>query len=129
MKHSTATVNTRVKDLETEETLDHRKVVLLEDIQSKMEQVIEGMDSTKTTLQNEMGEFRKEVNERFEMVDFGFKKIQTEMQEMRSELKEDIRQLSTSLSETEKRLSDKLDMVDKKLDSHSHPGKGHLKLV
>ena len=111
-----ATTKTPVKDLKTEETIDHRKVVLLEDIQSKMEQVLEGMESTKETLQKEMGEFRKEVNERFEMVDFGFKKMQSDMGNLDIKIDGVEKRLDAKIDGVEKRLDSKFDGLDVKID-------------
>lgn len=102
-KQFNATVKTPIKDLSTEETIEHRKVVLLEDIQSKMERVIEGMESTKETIHKETNEFRNEVNQRFDTIE----KV--------------VRQHSGQLQNIEKRLQSietKVDKIDEHLNDH-----------
>ena len=68
-KESKATVNTPIKDLKGKESIEHYNAVLLEGIDSKMKQVIEGMETTKESLTKKVDEFRDEVNQRFDMIE------------------------------------------------------------
>ncbi len=68
-KEPKAMIRTPVKDLKKSDSIEHYNAVLLEDIKSKMEQVIEVTETTKESIHKEMNEFREEVNQRFDMVE------------------------------------------------------------
>ncbi len=91
---SKATTRTPVKNLKPDETIEHYNAVLLEDIRSKMQQVIEGMDSTKTEIKRELGEFRAEANEHFEMLDTVVREHSGQLQNIERQLADQSKQLA-----------------------------------
>jgi hypothetical protein len=131
-KSKRSTVRTPFKDLKKEETIQHYNAVLFEDLKSKMELVIEGMETTKDELGREMKgiecrlvkeiELLKSVvhkhSDRFETVGNWYeifsnriKENNLQIVELRTELKGDIDRL-------EKNLSDKIDTIGARLDDH-----------
>lgn len=60
--------------------------VILEDIDSKLDLVVEGHQG----LDKEIGDFRKEVGERFDEVDYKFETVFDELRLIRNELKEKV---------------------------------------
>lgn len=122
------TVKTPIKDLGKHETIEHYNAVLLEKISSDVKQVIEGAEATRDTLRKEMREFRKEVNERFSMVDFVLGKhsedingLKGDVQELKGDvqiLKDDVQELRGEMQETRKCLSDKIDKVGEGVEAN-----------
>lgn len=133
---SKTTVKTPVKDLKKGESIEHYNAVLLEEIKSDMKQVIEGMESTKSSIHKEMQEFRGEVNEHFRMTDFAIAKHSEQLQNIEkdvSTLKSDVSTLKSDVKEiktTVKRMEEKFDShetrlttVEEKIETHliGHP--------
>jgi hypothetical protein len=56
-----AAVRTSVKDLKRGETIQHYNAILIEDIKSKMELVIEGMEGTKEVIRKEVKQSEQRV--------------------------------------------------------------------
>lgn len=73
-KGGKATIRTPVKNLKGKETIEHYNAVLLEDIRSKVEQVAEGVDTTRNELRCEIREFKEDVNDRLTLVDAAIRK-------------------------------------------------------
>lgn len=67
-KPTKTTVRTPIKDLKEKETIEHYNAVLLEDIKSKMEFVIEGMESTKQSLKNDMNNLQENMTQEMELM-------------------------------------------------------------
>lgn len=107
----------KTKDAERR-TPSHCNAVLLEDIRSKMELVIEGMNTTRSELKCEIGDFRKEVNQRFEIVESAIKHNSEKIENVRTELKSEIQDVRTELKDVETRLSGKIDKVGARVDNH-----------
>ena len=60
-KTKKATVRTPVKDLGKGETIEHYNAVLYEDLMSKMELVIEGMEGTRDVLREDMRQLEQRI--------------------------------------------------------------------
>lgn len=73
-----------------------------------MEQVIEGMESTKSELKRDINEFRAEANEHFEMLD-------TVVREHSKQLAEHGKQLQ-SIERTVNKHSEQLQSIETKID-------------
>ncbi len=138
-KQSKATIKTPVKDLNTEETLDHRKVILLEDIQSKMEQVIEGMESTKDSIKKDVGNLEIKLTQEIELLKSVVHKHSNDIEwevrtheSFRNNLKECNLQITESnkkietlqsrllskIGQSETRLSNKIDKIGERFDDY-----------
>ncbi len=123
-RQSKATVKTPVKDLKTEETLDHRKVILLEDIQTKMELVIEGMESTKESLTKKIGDFEDRVDQRFDMIECVVREHSGQLQNIEKQLADHGKQLAdhgkllAGHGERLDRIETKIDKIGERLDDH-----------
>lgn len=89
------------------EKVEQYNAVLLEDIRSKMELVIEVVDSTKTELKGEMRSFKENVNDRFDVLETVVKKNSS-----------NIVGLKTGMKDMEKRLSTKIDGIRYRVDDH-----------
>lgn len=83
---------------------------LYEDLHSKIDLVIEGMEATRTSLEGKIGDFREEVNGRFEIIE-GVLKMHSK----------DINELKTTVAEH----GVKLDKVQKTVDEHTIKLAGH----
>jgi len=125
-KQSKATIKTPVKDLNVKETLDHRKIILLEDIQAKMEMVIEVTETTKESIHKEMSEFRSEVNQRFDMIENVVRAHSGQLQDIEkqltghgrqltdhgkqlAELKSDVKEIKTTVKHLDEKFTEKVD--------------------
>ena len=64
-KRGKAKVDTQIKDLEERETLAHYSAVRVEDLLSKMDYVIERVESLEESLRGEIRDMREEMNRRF----------------------------------------------------------------
>lgn len=62
-------VRTSVKDLGKNDTLKHYNAVLLEDLHTKMDQVLESVIIFRNELKTEINDFRQEVNGRFAILE------------------------------------------------------------
>jgi len=67
-KTKKATIKTPVKELRKGETIEHYNAVLLEDIKSKMELVIEGMEGTRVSLKEDMSNLDRKLTGEIELL-------------------------------------------------------------
>jgi len=107
-------IKTPVKDLKTDDTIEHRKVILLEDIQSKMEQVIEGMCSTKESIHKEISEFRVEVNQRFDMIETVVRAHSGQLQNVEKDIK-DIKLTVHRLEEKDTNHEERITVIEREM--------------
>ncbi len=68
-KRRPVTVARPLDKLGKKESVAHYNAILIEEIKSGMQQVIEGMESTRVVLEEKIDDFRKEVNGRFEVIE------------------------------------------------------------
>ena len=104
---------------------DHYNGILLEDINSKIDLLVEGLQASREETHKEIGEFRKEVNDRFEVLESVVRQNSTDIKTNSTDIKKlisDVRELKiemkdvhTEIVEVEQRLSDKIDILT---DSH-----------
>ena len=140
-KQSKATVKTPIKDLKKGETVEHYNSVLLEDIKSKMELVLEGMDVVKSELKKEMHNLDEKLTGEIELLKTVVHKhsvdIEWETRTYRTitnSIKENNLQIvanSKKMEELdadlkvemhciEKNLSEKIDKIGERLDDHEN---------
>ncbi len=122
------TIKTPVKNLKKSETIAHYNAILIENIESNMKAVIESVEATESRLSNEMSEFRKEVNNRFEIVEGVLRIHSRDINELKTDvsglktdvsgLKTDVSGLKTEMHEMEQRLTEKIDKIVEKVDDH-----------
>ena len=93
-KPSKVTIKTPIEKLNKNETIEHYNAVLLEDIKSKMELVIEGMEITKESIHKEVSEFRCETNQRFDMIEGIVREHSGQLQNIEATLADHGRQLA-----------------------------------
>lgn len=99
----------------------HYNAILLEDISSKMDQVIEGMENTKHELRAEIGEFREHVDHRFAILEAAVtahSKILAERGAQLDSHDTKLDHLEKSLHQMEDRLSAKIDKIAVRVDDH-----------
>jgi chromosome segregation ATPase len=137
-----STIKTPLDKLNKGEKIEHYNAVLLEDLKSDMKAVIDGMESTKVTLRREMQEFRSEVNQRFDTIEFVVRQHSSDINDLKADvgvlkadvgvLKADVGVLKTDVSNlnskigdlgtridsVESNLSEKIDKIGERLDDH-----------
>lgn len=141
-----AKVRTPVEKLRGKETIEHYNAVLLEDIRSKMEQVIEGMEATKDELKKEARHLEQHLTQEIELlksvvhkhsgtlgipddsyvlVGNRIKESNLQIVELRTEIKDMNEGLATKLVDVkndmnamETRLSNKMDAIGTRIDDH-----------
>lgn len=113
----------------------HYNAILLEDISSKMDQVIEGMESTKQELRAEIGEFREHADHRFAVLEAAVTAHTKQIHDLTSEVKTHgkilaehgakldahgakLDRFEKNQRQMEERLSAKLDTIALRLDNH-----------
>ena len=137
-KPSKVTIKTPIEKLNKNETIEHYNAVLLEDIKSKMELVIEGMEITKESIHKEVSEFRCETNQRFDMIEGIVREHSGQLQNIEATLADHGRQLADhgkqltdhgrQLTDHGRQLTDhggrldrietKVDKIGERLDNH-----------
>src|SRR3989338_4710108 len=137
-KPSKVTIKTPIEKLNKNETIEHYNAVLLEDIKSKMELVIEGMEITKEFIHKEVSEFRCETNQRFDMIEGIVREHSGQLQNIEATLADHGRQLADhgkqltdhgrQLTDHGRQLTDhggrldrietKVDKIGERLDNH-----------
>ncbi len=121
-----ATIKTPVKDLTAGETLDHRKIILLEDIQAKMELVLEKADSTEASLTAKIDETKNELGWRLAAVEKVVSEHSGQLQNIEKQLVDHGKQLveiNRHLTDHDKRF----DAHDKRFDAHDKRFDAHDK--
>ncbi len=83
-KKSKARIRTPVEKLTSEDTIQHYNAIMLEQITSKIDIVIEGMESLRRELRGEVAALRNEMNARFEVVDAAIRCNAHGIKELRS---------------------------------------------
>ena len=130
-KPSKVTIKTPIEKLNKNEAIEHYNAVLLEDIKSKMELVIEGMEITKESIHKEVSEFRCETNQRFDMIEGIVREHSGQLQNIEATLADHGRQLADhgrQLTDHGRQLTDhggrldrietKVDKIGERLDNH-----------
>jgi len=107
---------------------ENYNAVLLEQLKSQMDLVIEGMHGTKESLTRRMDGFEERVNERFDILEAVVRGHSAELQEIRSDMsgvkseihglksdmggmKSEVHGLKSDMKSMEERLSDKIDRI------------------
>ena len=72
-KKSKAKVTTPVEQLTPDDTIQHYNAVMIEQLNSKIDIIIEGMESMRVSLENKIEGLRNEMNARFEVVEAAIK--------------------------------------------------------
>jgi hypothetical protein len=90
--------------------------IILEDIKEKFDLVLEGHQS----LRHEIKDFRQEVNERFELVDFKLETLNKKIDNVDE-------RLCKKIDDVEKSLSNEIDKVAKDLAAHRSDTESHPK--
>ena len=85
--------------------------ILLEDMNSKFELMIEGYQS----LNGKIYDLSRKTDERFDLVDFKIDTLNKKIDAVDEKLSKKIDGVAADLKATDKRLSDKIDAVDEKL--------------
>lgn len=121
-----AKIRTEIKNLNKEDTIEHYNAVLIEQILSEVQAVAEKVENSDAKSEERYQLLRKEMNERFEVVEaaIGYhsgeiKGLRTDMQGLKTGvqdlktdmqgLKTDMQGLKTELHQVEVRLSNKID--------------------
>jgi hypothetical protein len=68
-----ARTDTPVEELSKKDTIEHYNAIMIEELNSKIDIVIDGLEATKRELRGEISAFRTEVNNRFDMVEAAIK--------------------------------------------------------
>jgi hypothetical protein len=138
-KQSKATVKTPVEKLKKSKTIEHYNAVLLEDIKSKMEFVIEGMKSTKDSIKKDVGGLEIKLTQEIELLKSVVHKHSSDIEweaktheMLRNNIKECTLQivdnnkrietmqgrLLNEINQTETRLSTKIDKIGNRIGDH-----------
>ena len=88
-------------------TVEHYNAVLIESLKSDMKMFMEGMEARSISVERELKDFRKDVTGRFGMLELAVTNNSQAIKELKSEM-----------GQMEKRLSDKIDRNNSKLDNH-----------
>ncbi len=99
-KKSKATIMTPVAELSPSDTIEHYNAVMIEDIQSSVRLVAEGMDTIRVELKSEISSLRTEMNDRFDVVEAAIKCNADNIREVQTDMKD----VKTSLSRIEPRI-------------------------
>ena len=142
MKRKKATVKTQVKDLKGKETIEHYNAVLLEDMKSQMDWVIEGMDSVKHEINDKMAHLDTKITQEVELLKTVIHSHSDELNMLRnvfSGLNNDVKEsnlqaaangrrmdevcsvvksIRTDILQTENHLSNKIDKIGEKVEVH-----------
>ncbi len=110
------------------ETVEHYNAILLEDIKSKMELVIEGMQTVETRLTCRMDGMETRLMGEIDMLKLAvtvhsgeIKELRSEVKDIRSEVKDirsEVKDIKFEMQAVETRLSDKIDKWDTRWDDH-----------
>ena len=85
--------------------------ILLEDMNSKFELIIEGYQS----LNSKIDDLSRKTDERFDLVDFKFGVLNQKIDAVATDLKATDERLSKKIDAVDEKLSKKIDVVDEKL--------------
>ncbi len=96
----TAIVDTPVAELTTKQTLQHYNAIMIEEFNSKIDLVLEGMESLRHELRVDMAAFRNEVNSRFDLVEAAIKCNSQGIRELNAKMD----RLSSRVDDHEERL-------------------------
>jgi len=102
------------KEVLAEGSPSHYNAILIEDLKSKMDQVIDGMRMNEERVSREMNEFRSDVKQEFGLVKAAIGKNSDGIKRLDSELKD----FKTEVKAMEVRLSDKIDSFGNRLEEH-----------
>lgn len=116
------------------ETVEHYNAILLEDIKSKMEAVIEGMQSVETRLTSKMDDMEAHLSSDITMLKTAvtahsgeIKELKTavtahsgEIRKLESNMQAMEQRLDTKIDQVETRLSDKIDKQDARWTNHEN---------
>lgn len=114
-------VNTPVEDLGPNGRVAHYNAILLESVNSKMDQVIEGVDSFRVSVDQKIGGLRDEMNGRFDIVEAAIRMNSQDIRGLKTDvstLKTDVRGIKSEMHEMETRLSAKIDRITDRVDNH-----------
>ncbi len=103
-----AGVKTPIEDLNGKSTIEHYNAVLLEHIDSKIDTVIEVVQTTEKRSNKRFDDFRSEVNQRFDLVEAAIKYHSGEIKGLKSdvsELKSDVSELKSDVKELNEKVA------------------------
>lgn len=126
---------TPVENLSYEATLRHYNAILMEDINSKFNLVLESVQSFREEYKREIQEFRNETNQRFDVLELAVKDNTKQIKELKTdvgilktdvaglktdvaELKQETQSIRTELRQVEGRLSQKIDKIASVVVNH-----------
>ena len=116
-----ATTKTQIKDLNKSDKLEHYNAVLLEDIKSKIEFVLEAVDVTQNTLKSESKHLEERVTQEIELLKTVIHKHSDEIgfnARVFDSLSNNIKENNLQIVELRKKLAERLDKTDECLDDH-----------
>jgi len=109
-------------------TNEHYNAILLEDIDSKMQLVIEGMESTKTELNENMKNLEKKMDDRFDVLETVVRQNSKDITVLKQDvsvlkqdvsvLKQDVSTIKHDMNNMDERLSTKIDKLTDMVESH-----------
>lgn len=97
-------------------TVQHYNAILLEDINSKMELVIEGMEATRTGIQSDMQQMESRLMGKIDLLEAAVTAHSGEI----NGLKTEVQRLDAKIDRVERNLSEKIDQQNTRWDGHEN---------
>ncbi len=116
-----ATTKTPINKLKKGDEIEHYNAVLLEDIKSKMEFVLEGMDVVKNELKSEMHSLDRKITNEIELLKTVIHKHSSDINwsnNIYKSLNNNIKENNLQITEVGKKLEDKIDKIGERIDDH-----------